>query len=41
MNKEILNIASSFTSSFFLMAFYILLMMGTAMFVQMLCMFYL
>jgi hypothetical protein len=41
MNKEILNIASSFTSSFFLMVFYILMMMGTAMFVQMLCMFYL
>jgi len=41
MNKEILSIASSFTSSFFLMVFYILLMMGTAMFVQMLCMFYL
>jgi len=38
MNKEILNIASSFTSSFFLMVFYILMMMGAAMFVQMLCM---
>ena len=41
MNKEILSIASSFASSFFLMVFYILLMMGAAMFVQMLCMFYL
>jgi len=37
MNKEILNIASSFANSFFIMVFYILLMMGTAMLVQMLC----
>jgi len=41
MNKEILNIASSFASSFFLMVFYILMMIGAAMFVQMLCMPYL